>query len=79
MTSARACVRREASDRAARLGTYPSFSIAAVTAARASGVTFGESLTTRETVDRDTPARAATISSVGADPDTGASVVTGRA
>src|SRR5690606_5037599 len=38
------------------------------TAASASGVTFGESLMTRETVDRETPATFATCSSVGALP-----------
>jgi hypothetical protein len=40
--------------------------MASFTTATTSGVTFGEPLTTRETVARETPARAATISSVGA-------------
>ena len=40
--------------------------MARCTAAIASAVTFGESLITRDTVDRETPAAAATISSVGA-------------
>src|SRR4051812_16240075 len=35
------------------------------TASRASGLTFGDPLTTRETVPRPTPARAATASRVG--------------
>lgn len=39
--------------------------MAADTAAIASGVTLGESLMTRETVDLETPAAAATILSVG--------------
>jgi len=65
ITSATEYVSLLARIRAARLGTYPSFSIAALTAAAASGVTLGESFTTRETVDRDTPAAAATISREG--------------
>jgi hypothetical protein len=36
-----------------------------LTEATTSGLTWGEPLTTRETVDRETPAAAATASSVG--------------
>src|SRR5690606_29484919 len=58
-------VRRVTSERAAGFGTYPSRSMASSTATRASSETFGLALTTRLTVERDTPARAATCSSVG--------------
>src|SRR5436190_23054522 len=43
--------------------------MARCTAARACGLTCGEPLTTRDTVPRPTPARAATWSSVGGLPD----------
>ena len=48
------------SRRADELGTYPSSSMATVTAALTSGPTRGLPLTTRETVAVETPARAAT-------------------
>jgi hypothetical protein len=44
---------------------YPSSAIAALTAVTVSGSTFGDPLTTRDTVARDTPATAATCSKVG--------------
>ena len=65
-TSAIVSVRRVTRLRAARFGTYPSRLIAFSTALRVSGRTFGERLTTRETVAVDTSARRATSSSVGA-------------
>src|SRR5690606_40864028 len=68
-TSATESVRRVASERAARLGTYPNLTIARSTAARAAGLTCGEPLTTRDTVPRPTPARAATSSRVGRPPE----------
>ncbi len=64
-TSATESVRWVTSVRAARLGTNPSSSIAFCTASRARGLTCGESLITRETVPRETPASAATASRVG--------------
>lgn len=67
-TIATESVRRVTSARAARFGTYPNCRIACSTAATVSGNTFGEPFTTRETVARDTPATAATCSSVG-EPD----------
>ena len=57
-------LRRVTRLRAARLGTYPSSTIAASTARRMSGLTLGEPFTTRETVARETPAREATSSRV---------------
>src|SRR6187431_2439151 len=51
--------------RAARLGTYPNSTIERRTLSARSGSTDGELLTTRDTVARETPACAATISSVG--------------
>jgi hypothetical protein len=51
--------------------------MAAFTASIASAVTRGDAFTTRETVDRETPARDATISKVGAALDVGFSIVTG--
>src|SRR5690606_411756 len=68
-TSATESVRRVTSERAARLGTYPNLTIARSTAARAAGLTCGEPLTTRDTVPRPTPARAATSSRVGRPPE----------
>src|SRR5690606_24002665 len=68
-TSATESVRRVTSERAARLGTYPSLTIARSTAARAAGLTCGDPLTTRDTVPRPTPARAATSSRVGRPPE----------
>src|SRR6478672_11767371 len=49
--------------------------MAACTASTTSALTFGEALTTRETVDRETPASAATISRVGAERAEPASIV----
>src|ERR1044072_1293783 len=43
--------------------------MAASTASRTCGLTFGELLMTRDTVARDTPATAATVSRVGASPE----------
>jgi len=53
------------SARAAWLGTYPSSSIACWTRSRNCSATVAWPLTTRETVARDTPARAATSSRFG--------------
>src|SRR4029450_4464743 len=64
-TRATESARRVTRLRAARLGTYPSLATARSTWALASGLTLGEPLTTRDTVARDTPARAATCSRVG--------------
>ena len=67
-TSATESVRWVTSVRAARFGTKPSFAMAARTASRARGLTCGESLMTRDTVPRETPASAATASRVGRTP-----------
>ncbi len=57
--------RRSASRRAAALGRYPSSAMARMTASRLAALTLGESCRTSETSDFDTPAWAATVSSVG--------------
>src|SRR6266540_2373336 len=67
-TSAIESARRVTRLRAARLGTYPSLATARSTWARTSALTRGEPLTTRDTVARETPASAATCSSVGGVP-----------
>src|SRR6187551_371312 len=68
MTTATTAVRRRARDRAAWLGTYPSSAMAALTEATTWGATRSRLLTTRDAVARDTPAKAATVSSVGGRP-----------
>ena len=65
-TSATESVRRVTSERAARFGVKPSSATAAPTDARASGETRSPPLIAREAVERETPARSATCSSVGA-------------
>ena len=57
--------RRSASRLAASLGRYPSSATARSTASRRAGLTLGESRSTSDTSDLDTPARAATVSRVG--------------
>src|SRR5262249_1146701 len=64
-TSPIASVRRVTRLRAAWFGVYESFAIASSTAARTSGLTFGELLMTRARVARETPAPSPTPSSVG--------------
>src|SRR5207253_11496010 len=68
MTRPTESVRPVTSVRAARLGTYLSFSAARSTARLALGLTFGLAVNTREAVARDTPAILATSSRVGFDP-----------
>ncbi|GGI09762.1 hypothetical protein GCM10007368_27810 [Isoptericola cucumis] len=58
-------MRRVTSERAARLGAYPSLATASSTAACASGETRSPPFTARDAVDRDTFAALATSSSVG--------------
>ncbi len=65
ITSAMESVRWVTRLRAAELGTYPSSLTARSTVSLISGVTVDWPLTTRETVARETPARAATASRVG--------------
>src|SRR5690606_4279473 len=63
-TNAIALVWRLASERAAWLGTYFRSRMARLTDSSAVGLTDVEPFTTRETVDRETPASAATCSIV---------------
>src|SRR5579884_240943 len=63
-TSAIAPARREASERAAMLGTYPVSAIALRTASRTEGAKLRLPLITRETVERESPATRATSSKV---------------
>ena len=56
---------RSTSLRAAAFGRYPTSATAFSTASRLAALTRGESRNTSETSERDTPARAATVSSVG--------------
>ena len=65
MTKATASCRLVTRLRAAWLGTYPSSSTARRTRATSGSRTPSAPLTTRDTVARDTPARAATASNVG--------------
>ncbi|GAA4349493.1 hypothetical protein GCM10023145_11210 [Angustibacter luteus] len=58
-------LRRVTSDRAARLVTYDSSAAASSTAFFADSLTRGDPDSTRPAVARDTPAKAATDSSVG--------------
>ena len=67
-------VRPVTSARAARLGTYLSFSAARSTARLAFGLTFGLAVNTREAVARETPATLATSSRVGFDPFCGSAL-----
>src|SRR5256885_15144496 len=61
-------VRPVTSARAARLGTYLSFSAARSTARLAFGLTFGLAVNTREAAARGAPAALATSSGGGVDP-----------
>lgn len=67
MTTAIASWRFVTRLRAAWLGTYPSSSTARRTRSTSGSRTPSPPLTTRDTVARETPARAATASSVGRD------------
>ena len=67
ITTATASCRRVTRLRAAWFGTYPSSSTALRTRSTSGSRTPSPPLTTRDTVALDTPARAATASSVGRD------------
>src|SRR5438105_15449964 len=67
-------VRPVTSMRAARFGTYRSFSAARSTARLALGLTLGLAVNTLEAVARETPASLATSSRVGCDPFCGSAL-----
>ena len=71
-------MRREASAPATRLGTYPVSATASRTRAMVAADTLAGSLSARETVICETPARRATAAMVGARGGAGAAVRRGR-